>query len=350
MTMTRKSRAGKGVGRRSVLIGAAAGAASFTLPKVFVHGARAAQQIVVREAAFYGPFQKATGIEVVPVAGAHEPISQVKAMVEAKSYTWDGVILTVSNQDLLGKQGLLEEIDWSGPGMADLIPQARTNWFMGTDVYSTVFAYRTDTVKTPMQSWADFWNVEKFPGRRCMRKHPIDSLEQALLADGVPGDKLYPLDLDRAFKKLDQIKKHITVWWTGGAQASQMLKTGEVDILATWNARAQAAIDHGAPAKIGWTQALYAVEGWSIPKGNPKKDIVQKFIQFCADPERQAEYAKHIAYGPTNPNAYKHIDAKRAEILPTAPSHFSQMIYQDPKYWGPHQEKAIERFNAWLLS
>jgi putative spermidine/putrescine transport system substrate-binding protein len=175
-------------------------------------------------------------------------------------------------------------------------------------------------------------------------------MEQALLADGVSPDKLYPLDADRAFKKLDEIKKHVQVWWTGGAQASQLLKTGEVDILATWNGRAQAAIDDGAPARIVWNQALYSVEGWTIPKGNPKTEMGMKLVQFCANPDRQAEFAKHIAYGPTNPNAYKNIDPKRAEILPTSPKHFGSMIYQSEKYWGPNQEKMIERFNAWLLA
>ena len=345
-----------GFSRRAVLAGTAA---AFTLPNVYVNRARAAGTLVVRDPGgpwtkagqegFYKPFTKETGIEIVQVAAAHEPISQVKAMVDAKSYTWDVVILTVANQDLLGPQGYLEEIPFAGD-MKDIMPRARSKWFMGTDVYSTVLSYRTDTMKKPLESWADLWNVSAFPGRRCLRKHPIDSMEQALLADGVPADKLYPLDADRAFKKLDQIKPHVQIWWTGGAQASQFLKTGEVDILATWNGRSQAAIDDGAPARIVWNQALYSVEGWTIPKGNPKTDMAMKLIQFCANPERQAEYAKHIAYGPTNPNAYKSISKERAAMLPTNPEYFDKLIYQSHEYWGPNQEKMIERFNAWLLA
>jgi len=347
-----------GVSRRTVLAGSAA--AAFTLPNVYVNRARGAETLVVRDPGgpwtkagqegFYKPFTKETGIEIVQVAAAHEPISQVKAMVDAKSYTWDVVILTISNQDLLGPLGYLEEIDWSGADMSEIIPKGRSKWFMGTDVYATTLAYRTDTMKKPLESWADVWNVSGFPGRRCLRKHPIDSMEQALLADGVAPDKLYPLDADRAFKKLDQIKKDVQIWWTGGAQASQLLKTGEVDILATWNGRSQAAIDDGAPAKIVWNQALYSVEGWTIPKGNPKAEMGRKLIKFCANPDRQAEFAKHIAYGPTNPNAFKSIDKQRAAMLPTNPDHFSKLIFQSNEFWGPNQEKLIERFNAWLLT
>ena len=344
--------------RRTVLAGAAATA--FVAPTFYINGARAAGQLVVRDPAgpwtkagqegFYKSFTKETGIEIVQVAGAHEPIAYIKAMVDAKSYTWDVAIVTVQNQDLLGPAGYLEELQFRGADMSEIMEKARSKWFMGTDVYSTALAYRTDTVKKPMESWADMFNVGAFPGRRCMRKHPIDSLEQALLADGVPGDKLYPLDVERAFKKLDTIKKHVQVWWTGGAQASQLLKTGEIDILATWNGRSQAAIDDGAPARIVWNQALYNIEGWGIPKGNPKAEMGMKLIQWCANAERQAEFAKHIAYGPTNPNAYKSISKERAAVLPTNPAWFGSMIYQDNTFWGPNQEKLIERFNAWLLA
>ena len=143
--------------RRAVLAGTAA--AAFTVPVFYVNRGRAAGTLVVRDPGgpwtkagqegFYKPFTKETGIEIVQVAAAHEPISQVKAMVDAKAYTWDVVILTVSNQDLLGPQGYLEEIPFTG-AMTEIIPSARSKWFMGTDVYSTTLTYRTDTMKKPL--------------------------------------------------------------------------------------------------------------------------------------------------------------------------------------------------------
>jgi putative spermidine/putrescine transport system substrate-binding protein len=348
----------KAIKRRTVLVGATASA--LTVPKFFVNGARAAESIVVRDPGgpwtpaategYYKPFTKATGIEVVPVAAAHDPISQVKAMVDTKTYIWDAVNLSISVQDLLAQQGYLEEVDLNSPDVSELMPRASTKYWVGVDVYATVFGYREDKFKSPPQSWKDLWNVVQFPGSRCLRKYPVDSFEIALLADGVPGDQLYPLDMERALNKLDGIKKDVAVWWTGGAQASQLLKTAEVDICATWNGRIQAAIDDGAPVKIVWDQGLYAIEGFAIPKGNPKADLARKFVKFCANGERQAEFAKHMSYGPTNPNAYKMISKERAELLPTAPSHLPQMIYQDHTYWGQNQEKAIERFDAWLLA
>ena len=166
------------------------------------------------------------------------------------------------------------------------MPEAKKPDWMGSDIYATILAWRTDKYgRSGPKSWADFWDVQKFPGRRAFHKHPIDMLEIALLADGVPKDKIYPIDMDRAFKKLDQIKPHVQVWWTGGAQTTQMLQSGEVDMLPTWNGRAQAVIDAGGPVEIGWNQGLYALEGWVIPKGDPQGRARQEVHQILRQRE-----------------------------------------------------------------
>jgi putative spermidine/putrescine transport system substrate-binding protein len=300
--------------------------------------------------AFYDPFEKATGNKVVNVAREAEPTAQFKAIVETKSYTWDVCTLTLSARDILAKQNLLEPIGFAHADVPKLMPEAISQFWMGTDVYSTVFAYRTDKLKAAPASWTDFFNVEKFPGRRSLRKNPIDSLEQALLADGVALDKLYPLDVDRAFKVLDKIKPHIAVWWTGGAQSTQLIQSGEVDMVAGWNARLQAAIDGGTPAKIVWNQGLYSIEGWAIPKGNPKAEAARQFIKFCSNPEQQALFTEVLAYGPTNLDAYKTVPAERAKVLPTSPENLKQMAIANEDWWSANRSAVTERFNSWLLS
>jgi putative spermidine/putrescine transport system substrate-binding protein len=301
--------------------------------------------------AFYDPFEKATGIRVVNVAREAEPTAQFKAIVETKSYTWDVCTLTLSARDILAKQNLLEPIGFTRAEAPGLMPEAITEYWMGTDVYSSVFAYRNDRFKdNAPKSWADFWNVEKFPGRRSLRKNPIDTLEQALLADGVSIDQLYPLDIERAFKSLDRIKQHIAVWWTGGAQSTQILQSGEVDLTTGWNARLQAAIDGGAPATIVWEQGLYSIEGWAIPKGCPRADAAKQFIKFCSAADRQAVFTETLAYGPTNLEAYKSISPERAKVLSTSPDNLKKMRVADENWWSENRAAASERFNSWLLS
>jgi putative spermidine/putrescine transport system substrate-binding protein len=301
--------------------------------------------------AFYDPFEKATGIRVVNVAREAEPTAQFKAIVETKSYTWDVCTLTLSARDILAKQNLLEPIGFTRAEAPGLMPEAITEYWMGTDVYSSVFAYRNDRFKdNAPKSWADFWNVEKFPGRRSLRKNPIDTLEQALLADGVSIDQLYPLNIERAFKSLDRIKQHIDVWWTGGAQSTQILQSGEVDLTTGWNARLQAAIDGGAPATIVWEQGLYSIEGWAIPKGCPRADAAKQFIKFCSAADRQAVFTETLAYGPTNLEAYKSISPERAKVLSTSPDNLKKMRVANENWWSENRAAASERFNSWLLS
>src|SRR5262245_5786101 len=284
------------VSRRAVLTGAAGAVLAAPLVSLPRRSTAQGKRIVIRDPggpftvafaeAFYKPFREATGIEAVGVASAHEPTSQIKGMVDTKAYTWDMALLSQAASDQLVKEGdYLEKIGLDSlPGVQEIRPEFRDPYNYGNDVYTAVLGYRTDVFKGKKApaSWKDLWDVSGIPGRRSIRKHPFDTIEEALLADGVSKDKLYPLDIDRAFKSLDRIKKHVAVWWTGGAQTSQMIKTGEVDMVPTWNARAQTAIDEGAPAAIAWDQGLWAVEGWSILHGGPNADLCRKFIEFAA--------------------------------------------------------------------
>ncbi|CAB3795699.1 ABC transporter substrate-binding protein [Paraburkholderia fynbosensis] len=345
--------------RRRILQGAGALAVAGSMPLAVRAQSR---QIVVSDPggpyttayreAFYDPFEKATGIKVVSVARESQPVAQFAAMVQTKNYVWDVTTLTLSADiPYLEAKGLLEPIGLKTSDFPDIMPEAVTPNWLGVDVYSTVLAYRADKFKdNGPKSWADFWDVKKFPGRRCLRRSPLDTLEQALLADGVPLDKLYPLDVDRAFKSLDKIKPHINIWWTSGAQAMQAIQSGDVDMISTWNGRAQAAKDNGAPVTIVWKQGLYSIEGWAIPKGTPRADAARQFVRFCADAKRQAALTRTLAYGPTNRKSFETISKERAALLPTSPENIEDMRLPSPQWWEANRQKVTERFNSWIIS
>ncbi|WP_233837106.1 ABC transporter substrate-binding protein [Paraburkholderia sp. ZP32-5] len=345
--------------RRRVLQGAGAVALAGVMPAL-VHADD--KQIVVSDPggpyttayreAFYDPFEKATGIKVVSVARESQPVAQFEAMVKTKNYVWDVTTLTLSADiPYLEAKGLMEPIGLKASDFPDVMPEAITADWLGVDVYSTVLAYRADKFKdNGPKSWADFWDVKKFPGRRCLRRSPLDTLEQALLADGVPLDKLYPLDVDRAFKSLDKIKPHIAIWWTSGAQSMQAIQSGDVDMISLWNGRAQSAKDAGAPVTIVWNQGLYSIEGWGIPKGTPRAEMAKQFVRFCADAKRQAVLTQTLAYGPTNRKSFESIPAQRAPLLPTAPDNIKTMKLPSPEWWQANRQKVTERFNSWIIS
>lgn len=362
MTDRKPASSNAGIGRRKFL--KATGSIALAAPFVGRAWAAGDKSLTVRDPggpvgeaykkAYFDPFLEATGIEVTGVQAAHGPTGEIKAMVEAGNYAWDGALLGVGDANVLAAVDYLEPITGSAGANADIsnIPaEYRTDHIVGANVYATVMAYRTDTMgDNPPTNYTDFWNFSGMAGSRAIRKSPWGTLEQALMADGVPLEEIYPLDLDRAFKNLDRIKGDVDIWWTGGAQTSQLLKTGEVDVLPTWNNRAQTAIDDGAPVKIVWDGAMASYAGFSILKGGPKVEQMREFVQFTADPKQQAEFSKHLSNGPTNPDAFQYIDPARAEILPTNPKYASRMFSLDSNWWGDNKDLVTERFETWLLS
>jgi putative spermidine/putrescine transport system substrate-binding protein len=348
--------------RRDVLRGVGLLAGGLAAPALVTRRAAAATQITVADnggpygpafrKAFYDPFEQASGIKVVNVVHPAEPTAQFRSLVEAKSYLWDVALISPGNVWRLMKPKLfLEPLGITKEDAPGLMPEMIWPGYLGIDVFATTLAYRTDKYgdKGP-QNWADFWDVQKFPGRRGLYKQPSGTLEIALMADGVDPAKLYPLDLDRAFKSLDKLRRHIGVWWTSGAQSTQLLQSGEVDMLMIWNARAQAAIDSGAPARLVWNQGLFSSDGWSIPLGGPRVNEAKQFVKFCLDPDRQAVITEALAYGPTNLKAYDKIAPARAVLLPTYPPNLKLMRASDDEWWGDNFQRVAERFEDWLLS
>jgi putative spermidine/putrescine transport system substrate-binding protein len=352
-----------GHSRRSILK-ASVGAAALTLPALWSPTRAQNKRIVVRDdggiyakaygAVFYRPFTQATGIEVVGVQANAEPVAQIKSMVDTKSYTWDMakiswpaiLLLTTGNKVYLEKHGLESE-----PVIKTIPEQYMSPYGVGTNVYTTVLAYRSDAFKGRQApaSWADFWNVKGFAGRRGIRKHPFDTIEQALMADGVPTGQVYPCNVDRAFATLERIKPEVAVWWTSGAQVEQLLGSGEVDMIPTWISRAQAAQANGAPVEIVWDQGIWGGDNWSILAGTPNADACREFIKFSSDPKRQAALTEYFPAGLTQPAAFDLIKPEIARNCPTYPDNIKKGLKIDAKFWFDNQASVIERFNGWVL-
>lgn len=350
--------------RRTALKAAVAGAGLIAAPAVLRYARATSKRIVVRDdggiytkaygAVYYKPFTQKTGIEVVGVQATAEPVAQIRSMVETKNYTWDMakisqpaiLLLTEGGKVLLEKHGLEND-----PFVKTIPAQYMSPYGVGTNVYSTVLAYREEAFKgrAAPKSWADFWNVKDFPGRRGIRKHPFDTLEQAAMASGVPAAQLYPLDLDRAFKALDAIKPKIDVWWNSGAQVEQMLKSGEVDMIATWVSRPQSANADGAKIGIVWNQNIWGVDSWSILGGTPNADACREFIKFASEPQRMGSLSQYFAAGVTQPEAFKYIKPELAKDSPTYPDNIKNGVQIDAKYWVANQAAVIEKFNGWVL-
>jgi putative spermidine/putrescine transport system substrate-binding protein len=306
-------------------------------------------------AAYYDPFEKATGIKVVNVDV--DP-ARVRAMVESGKVEWDVFTSDPSYVKLYSKENLIEKIDYTKFAKEDvdgLIPEAKMDYGVGAYFYAWVMAYSTkafpDPAKAPA-SWADFWDVKKFPGPRSLHSGvggPQAPLEAALLADGVAPKDLYPLDVDRAFKSLARIKPNVVKWWTLGAEGAQIMSDQEAVIGDIYNARATNLIKSGAQIKIVWNQGIMAMDAWMIVKGAPHLDAAQQFVAFASSAERQAAFAKKLPYGPANTNAAKYLDAETLANLPTSPEHLPNMIIFNVDWWMQNMDAMTKRFQEFLL-
>ncbi|MCZ4093723.1 extracellular solute-binding protein [Sinorhizobium psoraleae] len=160
-------------------------------------------------------------------------------------------------------------------------------------------------------NWVEFWDVERFPGPRALPNYgsPWEVLTAALIADGVPQDKLFPLDLDRAFKKLDELKPNIAVWWTGGDQSQQLFRSEEVVASAIWNGRASRLQAEGVPVRFTWDGASYEPMTYRLVKGGPNPLAAKALLDFLyTRPEAHAAFIKKMSYALPNKNAIALLD------------------------------------------
>ena len=289
------------------------------------------------------------GVKVYAIQGTAR-IATIRAQEKANAPTFDVMEYFAGVCEQLSRDGLTEPLDFAVIKTDGIPPEfVGKNW-VGIDTYSTLLSYNTKTFgdKGPA-TWAEFWDVKRFPGRRAL--NPTDvTAEIALLADGVPADKLYPLDIDRVFRKLNEIKPYITVWWTTGAQATQLAKDQEVDTQSIWQERAEDAIKAGAPITYTWKQGLLGTNCMVVPKGAPHKELAMKLIAGVVSPELQANLPQYTSSGPVNRKAFEtgKITAEQAKELNTAPQNVAQQIVQNLGWWADHGAKMQMRFRELL--
>ena len=318
--------------------------------------------------AYHERFTAETGIEI-KLEEYNGGLAQVRAQVETGNISWD-VVDVEAGDNLLGcDEGLFEEIDRGTiPPGADGM-SAGEDFFAGLDIpcgipnviASGIYAYNDARVgERKPATVADFFDLETFPGRRGMRRGPTVNLEFALLADGVPADRVYdvlstPAGMDRAFAKLDTIKSEV-LWWETGAQPPQMLADGEVVMSTAYNGRIfNAWALEGQPLKIVWDGQVLGIGYQTVVKGTPRAALARRFAAYATSTRSLANVTRYISYGPARRSSIPLVDTYEATgidirpHLPNAPQNVENVVYDDPAWWADHKDELNERFAAWLV-
>jgi len=308
--------------------------------------------------AYVEPFQRETGIRVMPVRDDLE-LSRLKLMEDTGQVDVDVGNLGAIQAMQAARLGYLTPIDYAQYDPAELQglqAEARRPWGVGSLYYAIVIAFDTNADPRP-QNWADVWDVARFPGARSFMNGRVGTgpIEEALLADGVPADRLYPLDLDRAFAKLDRIKPHVVKWWNAGSEGEQLFRDRQVRVGELYDARIAALKAAGKPVDFTYEQGKRLIDYWIIPKGALNAAAAQKFIAFATRASQQAAFVKLIRYGPTNQRAFSLIPDALARSLPSHPDNLKRQFGQDHAWYAAlrpdgrsNLDHVIDRWNRWI--
>jgi putative spermidine/putrescine transport system substrate-binding protein len=301
---------------------------------------------------FARPFVMATTIPA-QVSNWDGGIDTLRTQAKAPDNSWDLVMVDSDALTAGCSEGLFEKLDWSTIGGKDhYLPQAVSDCGVGAGVASLVLAWDRDKFSAA-PTWADFWDVAKIPGKRGLFQGVRGNLEFALIADGVaPGDVYKVLGtsdgVDRAFRKLDQLKPYI-VWWHDGAEAARILASG--DVLMT-SAYAPQVTTTGRTAHrnfgLQWTASLYEVESWAILKGSPNLRQATQFLYFAGTPAIQARLVGQYGDGGLARGANDGLAPELSQVSPTTPANLNAALRVDAAFWHDNLAKLRPRFESWL--
>ena len=322
-----------------------------------------------QEEALFQPWMERTGHRIVVEGGYSGGLAEIKAQVETGAVTWDLVSVEAEDAVLGCEEGLLERLDPGAlppapdgtPAAEDFVDGGLFECGIANNLASVVVAYDRGRLAEPPAAVRDFFDLEKYPGKRGLRRTVRGNLEMALVADGVPAARVYEelrteAGVARAFARLDAIREH-AVWWETGSQPPQLLADGEVAVTTAYNGRIFDAIAaEDKPFAIVWDAQVYNLAYHVILRGAAQKELAMELIAFATSTAVAADQFSRIAYMPLRRSAMARIGAYHADPeldmrphMPLAPENAGNAVRLDSEFWIDYKTELTERFRAWLI-
>lgn len=341
------------VGRRALLSGLAALGATLGAGPSAAQGGRSLVMVnwggIANEGfgRFYGdPFTAANpGVRVLqdstgPSAG------RIRSMVESRRVTWDLCDSSASSAYLLGGMNLLEKTDYSIVDRSKVIsPGFALEHGAAPYSFSSVLAYDSSKFPTPPTSWADFWDLRRFPGQRLLRRDALGALDAAMMSLGRAPAQVYPIDTRAALRRVGELRRN-TVYWNSGSESEQFMRTGEAVMGQIWHTRATVlARETQGRIKFIWNQGLLQPGIFVAPRGNPGGELTQRLLaSMLGNEEGQVGLLGLLGNGPTNPAAATRVPAELRGNNPTDPENERQQLVLDGAWWGANYQQANQDF------
>jgi len=319
---------------------------------------------------FGDSWEKKTGKSITWVE-YNGDMAEVRAQVEAGEVLWDVVDVFAHEARIGCRQGLFEKLPDEmfadapdgTPLAEDLIIPRPNDCVAPNIIWSWLTFY--DEARFPgakPETIADFFDLDRFPGKRGLSVFPQGNVEMALVADGVDPKKVYevlstPEGIDRAFAKLDSIKPHVK-FWSGGEEPVTFVKSGDVAMSTVYSGRVGAAVLSGADTlRAIWDGQVLDEEWLVLVKGSKNREEAMDFLAHASAPEQLARQAKWITYGPDRRSSLEIIAANEpwfntgADVMPFMPNRpeiMARTVVANADWWATKGQAVAKRFADWM--
>jgi len=304
---------------------------------------------------FYKRFEQETGIRVrsIPI---ELPDQWARAQAGKRSGNIPFDIVTATPPDLIQHADMLLTIDCKGmPGIAaHALPDAcfEHGIIRTAGAMALVWSKKAFPQGGPA-SWADFFDLQKFPGPRSLpdtgdREWWVPLA--ALMADGVPRDKLFPMDLNRAYRKLDALKPQVAAWWKSGDNCMQIMRGGDAVMTMSYSSRAVPLAKSGE-FDFTWNQAIRDVGNWAVLKGGPNTQNALKFLDFFVqNPKEHVAFSEKVSFDSNNREAPSLVPEAERRFRPSWPENWEKLVVADYEWIAEHRPALRERWVTWLTA
>ena len=281
-------------------------------------------------------------------------IQDVRAQITAGAVAWDVTEQELPTCETLKREGMLEPLDYSVIDTSGIPEELINSHYVGFINFTKVIAYRKDHFgDNGPETWADFWDFEKFPGKRSMHGKVNYNLEAALMADGVPLEDVYATlatdeGQERAWAKLAEIAPKVTVWYRGGSQSAQLLRDGEVDVIHMGHNRVESVKASGIDVAYSFDGGTMDIDCLLVPKDSPNTANAMRLINEMLKAESQARLAMTMPLGPVNTNAFSVgiLSEDEAVNVNTHPMNYPKQLLVDPNFYIGRLDILTERFDT----
>jgi putative spermidine/putrescine transport system substrate-binding protein len=348
--VARRKLRGPAVGRRAAL---AALAALGAVPRGA--GAQARREVVLanwggigndaQRRHYGGPFEARHAGWRFGTDTSGPSAGRIRSMVESGRVVWDIAESNAATAMELGPMGLLTRVDYSIVDRAKApVPGFALEYGVASYSFSSVLAWDSHRFPDGPKSWADFWDLRRFPGTRMLRRAPHATLEAAAMAAGAAPNAVFPLDTRAALAKVREIRRN-TVYWSSGSESENLLRTGEAVMGQLWHTRAKV-LEQETRGRIKWTFAGAVLQPgtYVVLRNAPSGEMAQRLLASMQDPDGQLGLFEALGNGPVNPEAIARVPEDQRRFDPMAAENLPLQCVYDGTWWAANQARVTQEY------